>query len=231
MSPSSVRRRPARAALALATPVIAALLFTGCGSDDAPSVSGPTGGTATSAPTTPSTPEATEETSTPSSPETTTTQSPTTTQTSPAQGSTKVAAHNKKFSVTAPKGWQDLFSKFKDTKGIQLVIAAPAPTGGKLTNINVVSVDSSITDTSTVAKSTAKKYRGQGETVKMLPSRTIAGESANGYSKQDKAKTQSQTQWFFNHGGKIYIVTLTNGPSDSSAGKSLDDVLASWTWT
>ncbi len=229
MSSSSARRRSARAALALTTPVIAALLFTGCGNNDAPSVSAPSDDTATSAP---ATPESTGGATTPSSPETTATQSPTTTQDSPTQDGTKIAGQNKKFEVTMPSGWRDLFSKFKDTKGIQLVIAAGSPSAGKLTNINVVAVDAPGTDTDAAAKSTAKKYRAKGETVKMLPSRTIAGETANGYSKVDKAKTQSQTQWFFNHGGEIYIVTLTNGPDDSAAaGKSFDNVLASWSWT
>jgi hypothetical protein len=132
-----------------------------------------------------------------------------------------------------PKGWQDIQDKLgaSQMKIIELAIADGKPSNGTLTNINVASIKLGLTDTKAPAEQSAKKYRDQGDTVKMLPQRKIAGETANGYTKHDKKNTQSQTQWFLSHKGTVYILTLTNHPkSASKANEALDEVISSWTW-
>jgi hypothetical protein len=232
---SRMLNRLGRPALALSATAVTALMLTACGSNDAPSVSAPSD-TASVAPSTPA--------QTPSAPETaapTTTSAPKTPSAAPgtptqkpskpATGKNVILAKKKQFQVTMPKGWQDIGKKIGDMKIIELAIADGKPSNGTLTNINVASIKLGLSDTKLPAEQSAKKYKEQGDVVKMQPQRKIGGESANGYTKHDKKNTQSQTQWFLSHKGTVYIITLTNHPkSASTADKALGEVISSWTW-
>lgn len=228
-------RHVSRSSLALAAPVIAGLLLTGCGSD-APTVGAPTSGGAssTAAPATPSSPQ--DDTSSAQAPESSSEapSSPSSTS-SPSDSDdadgTTVTAKNKTFMVTMPTGWHDVMSQVGDLKGMQMAMAAGSREGGVLTNINVVAVESPITDMEMAAKQTGESYRKKGEDVTMLPKRTIADEESYGYRKVDKAKTRTQTQWFLTRNGIVYTITLTNAPSTlDDANKTLDTFIGTWTW-
>lgn len=148
--------------------------------------------------------------------------------TSAAAGS--VSSSDKSFSLVLPSGWKPT------SHGSDQIFAAKAPSadGTVVSTVNVISASpTKMPNLDDVVTSGELQMRQDGASVSALPSRTIGGEPAQGYSAQRKVKDAdiTQMQYFVIHGATIFTITTTAATSTAPQLIQLTGgLLDSWAW-
>jgi len=210
---------PIRALAATAT--VSALLLAGCSGDD-PEVEDETttspttsDADATSAP--PDTETATE-TAIPDDSEATT------------EAPGPITSADGTFELTLPEGWLDVSSQVEQQ--VEVAIRDDEMTDDFYTNLVVASEDP-ISDLEESIEVAAAQVAGSDGEFEMLDPIEIAGEEALGFllTRTTSGVEVAQTQWWVEHGDRLYVATFSNAQSQQDANTSLmEDLLASWTW-
>ncbi|MCK0111089.1 DUF1795 domain-containing protein [Ornithinimicrobium sp. F0845] len=219
------RTTPLRALAATAT--LSALVLAGCGGDDPevedPTTSeAPTDAEATSAPTddTAATTDTAQDTGAPADDTTATTE---------AAG--PVTSTDGAFELTLPEGWLDVTSQVEQE--VELAVRDDEMTDDFFTNL-VVASEEPIDDLEQSIEVAAAQVAGSDGEFEMLDPIEVDGQEALGFllTRTTSGVPVAQTQWWVEHGDRLYVATFSAAQSQQEATQPLmEELLDSWSWT
>lgn len=213
------RTTPLRALAVTAT--LSALVLAGCGGDDPvvedPTTADDTSGTSTP-PDTETTTDAAEETSAPDDSEATT---------GPAG---PVTSADGAFELTLPESWVDVSAQVEQQ--VEVAVRDDEMTDDFFTNL-VVASEEPISDLEESIEVAAAQVAGSDGEFEMLDPIEIDGEEALGFvlTRTTSGVPVAQTQWWVEHGDRLYVATFSTAQSQQEASQPLmEELLSSWSW-
>lgn len=151
-----------------------------------------------------------------------------TSSTSAFAGST--ASRDKSFSIVLPVGWNPVKSS---VAGVMIFVQAPTLTHDVRTNFNVLRQAAPGATLSDVLAQSRSTLQQGGYTVTSASPTSIGGVQGQGLvaTRSVQKKSVHQLQYYVQHGGAIYITTMTSSAADAAAAKATQTaIFGTWAW-
>lgn len=219
------RTTPLRALTA--TAALSALLLAGC-SDD-PDVEDPTSASETTddAPTTEPT---TDDAPTTEPADDTDTTEPADDEETSAEPAGPISSDDAAFEVTPPAGWVNVRDQVEQE--VEIAVRDDAMTDNFFTNL-VVASEAPIGDLEDSIEAAAQQVAGSDGEYELIDPIQIDGEDAYGFvlTRTTSGVEVAQTQWWVEHGDRLYVATFSTAKSQQEAGEPImDEILSTWSW-
>lgn len=137
---------------------------------------------------------------------------------------------DKSFSIVLPVGWNPVKSS---VAGLMIFVQAPTLTHGVRTNFNVLRQSAPGVTLSDVLAQSRSGLQHSGYTVTTASPTSIGGLQGQGLraTKSLQKKSVSQIQYYVQHGGAVYITTMTSAAADAAAaGATQSAIFGTWAW-
>lgn len=136
------------------------------------------------------------------------------------------------FSIELPDGWVDVIGELSFDRAA-LAVRAATPSGDVFTNIAVIT-DDPVSDLEDAVERRVDSMSDDDYEVERADPIEIDGVEAIGYTfiDEDAEPPVTQTMWWFEHAGHLYIASVTSHPDEREvADAALTDVVGSWRWS